>query len=250
MLNYDLHIHTDYCGHAQGMTVGSIIARADEIGLETIAITDHVFGDDDLAIIKKIREDFYYANSNCRVLIGAEVDVDYRSDDGKLVIDSFETLDYIIASFHFIPTSGVFPKCKEDCPLTGEEFLKVWRQSLLGVVSNPAVDTLAHPGRLAALSVDMDIYFDDMLAIFAEAAELSAKNNIAWEVNELNGLRLNEYWRSQWHRIYLVALVTGVKLVYGSDAHCPAAIGHCEFVESILAKLPEGSLAQPEQIVG
>jgi histidinol phosphatase-like PHP family hydrolase len=231
------------------MTVGSIIARADEIGLKTIAITDHIFGEKDLTVIQKIREDFFYTDSNCRVLIGAEVDVDAQSDDGKLVIDSFETLDYIIAGFHFIPTVGVFPKCQEDCPLTGEEFLKVWRNSVLGIVSNPVVDTFAHPGRIAGLSIDLDVHFDDMLAVFAEAAELSVKNNIAWEVNELTALRINSYWRSQWHRIYQVALDAGVKLVYGSDAHCEAGIGRHQFVDSILAKLPENSLSQPNEIL-
>ena len=43
MINYDLHIHTKYCGHAPGMTVEAILRKADILGLETIAITSHIF---------------------------------------------------------------------------------------------------------------------------------------------------------------------------------------------------------------
>ena len=50
MIDYDLHIHTAYCGHAPAaMNVPAILTRADELGLKTIAITDHVFCEDDLA---------------------------------------------------------------------------------------------------------------------------------------------------------------------------------------------------------
>ncbi|MHC4290750.1 MAG: PHP domain-containing protein, partial [Planctomycetota bacterium] len=42
MIDYDLHIHTEYCGHAAGMTVAAVLRRVEELGLKTIAITDHI----------------------------------------------------------------------------------------------------------------------------------------------------------------------------------------------------------------
>ncbi|MHC5154969.1 MAG: hypothetical protein ACYSO3_02355 [Planctomycetota bacterium] len=85
--------------------------------------------------------------------------------------------------------------------------------------------------------------------MFEKAAALSAKNAIAWELNELSGYRLAPYWLDQWHRIYEIALAAGVKLVYGSDAHTPDSIGLHDKVDILLAKLPDDCLAWPEEII-
>ena len=127
--------------------------------------------------------------------------------------------------------------------------MEVWASSLLGIVSNPKIDTLAHPGRLLAASVDLGIHFEDALCVFEQAAAVSAQNRVAWELNELSGSRLAPYWRQQWWQIFEIALNAGVKLVYGSDAHTPDAIGTHSFVDSLLQKLPKGCLARPEEII-
>ncbi len=57
MLNYDLHIHTEYCRHAPGMTVAAVLRRVEGLGLKTIAITDHIYRPDGPAGIEKIRAD-------------------------------------------------------------------------------------------------------------------------------------------------------------------------------------------------
>jgi hypothetical protein len=90
---------------------------------------------------------------------------------------------------------------------------------------------------------------EDALCVFEKAAALSAKNAIAWELNELSGYRLAPYWLDQWHRIYEIALAAGVKLVYGSDAHTPDSIGLHDKVDILLAKLPDDCLAWPEEII-
>lgn len=54
----DYHIHTAYCGHAEKeMTVANIIKRAEEIGLKSIAITDHVYVKEQLHRIDMIKSD-------------------------------------------------------------------------------------------------------------------------------------------------------------------------------------------------
>ena len=248
MINYDFHIHTNYCGHAGGMTVEAIVRRAEEMGLSRIAITDHIFSPDDHKIIEQIRSDVKAVQPKIDISIGAEVDVDSADSDGRLVTADLEGLDYIIAGLHYVPTVGHYPRVHEDRRLDEETFLEVWENSLLGVVSNPAIDTLAHPGRMLAACMDLDIYFEHGLCVFEKAAQLSAKNNIAWELNELTGYRLSSHWQQQWYRIYEVALDAGVKIIYGSDAHTPDSIGVCEFAEMVLEKLPKNCLAQPEEI--
>lgn len=249
MLDYDLHIHTEYCGHAGGMTIPAICKRADYLGLNAIAITDHIFKPSDRPLIDKIRAEVKACTTHCRVYVGAEVDVDSVYTDGRLVADDLEDLDIVIAGFHYVPTVGNYPRSFEQNTLGAEAFMEVWTSSLLGVVSNPRIHTLAHPGRLLAAAVDLDVHFEDALAVFEQAAKLSAENNIAWELNELSGYRLNAYWQEQWWRISRIALDAGVKLVYGSDAHHPDAIGMHNFVDLVRGKLGKHRLAHPEEVM-
>ena len=245
MINYDLHIHTDYCGHAPGMTIRAIIARAESLELETIGLTIHIFGPGDLGLLEPIKTEVGKIKTDCRVIVGAEIDVDGYRSNGTLVTGDLETIDYVVASIHYVPTVGNYPFTPEDCTLKPAELLGGWRTTLLGVVSNSQVDTLAHPGRMIATAIDLDVHFDDVLAVFGEAAKLSADNNIAWELNELTGYRLDYYYQQQWYRLYEIALEYGVKLIYGSDAHDLDSVGRSAFTNSILKNLPPNSLATP-----
>jgi HisJ family histidinol phosphate phosphatase len=248
MIDYDFHIHTEYCGHASGMTVEAICRQADRLGLRLIAITDHIYGPDEQATLREIRRQVRQARPRCRVIIGAEIDVDGVFDDGRLVVDDVSDLDYVIAGFHYVPTLGHYPRSPDDRRMDTKDFLRLWEKTLLGIVSNPAIDTLAHPGRLLASCIDLDVHFDSSLAVFKEAAALSARNQIAWELNELTGRRLPVALYRQWIKIYQIALEAGVHLIYGSDAHDPDSIGTCTFSQMILQQLPAGALSAPEDL--
>lgn len=249
-MKYDLHIHTEYCGHAAGMSVGAIIRRAEELELETIAITDHIFGPGDVGIIGRIRGEVEAIETKCRVIVGAEIDVDGGSDDGRLVTEEIDGIDFVVAGFHYVPTVGNYPMSPDDCGLRGERFFDVWRRSLLGIVSNPKIDGLAHPGRLLASCVDLDVYFEDALCVFAEAARISSENGIAWEINELSGSRIRGGYLERWHEIFEVGLEHGVKLYYGSDAHSPAMMGVDNFAGAVIGKLGRENICRAEEIVG
>ena len=244
-----MHVHTEYCGHAPGMSVEEICKRADEIGIKTLAITDHVFTADGIVVLTAIRAELALIKTNCRIIVGAEVDVDGQYHDGRLVTDELTAADYVVAGFHYVPVAGNYPLSPDDCTMPPEEFMKVWRSSLMGIVANTKVNTLAHPGRLVASAVNMDVYFDEALTVLTEAAEISAANNVAWEINELTGTRLNEYYQKRWYEIYEIALEAGVRLVYGSDAHRPEAIGDSAFARMILKKLPDNCLCSPEDVL-
>ncbi len=245
MIDYDMHIHTEYCGHAAGMSVTAILARADELELKTIAIATHIFGPEDLNVIEWIREDVSEITSRCRVIVGAEIDVDGRFCNGRLVTDDLDGIDYILAGFHYIPGVGNLPRCWSDCSLEPELLFERWRTSLLGIVSNSRVDTLAHPGRVLACAMDIEPIFERVLQVFAEVSEISARNNIVWELNEHTGHKINPYCCINWYRIYEPALEAGVKLIYGSDAHSPEEIGVTSFTSTILDKLPANCLITP-----
>jgi len=248
MINYDLHIHTEYCGHAPGMTIEAIIAAAELRQLETIAITAHVFNEDDLQLIKKINDRVAGIDTYVKVIVGAEVDVDGARCDGKLITDKLDNIPYVLGSMHYIPTTMIYPSSPLDNPLEPDKFFRVWQSTLIGLVSNPRIDTLAHPGRLAGQSCDLDVFFDDMLAVFQQAAQLSVINNICWEVNELNERKVPADYHQRWNEIYETALDVGVKLVYGSDAHKPEDIGKQSFTKKTLQTTRNLHLKTPQSL--
>lgn len=248
MIDYDMHIHTVYCGHAPGMHVEAIVRQAEKKQLETIALTCHVFSDSDLAVIERIKQKLAAIKTDVNVIVGAEVDVDGMRTDGRLVTDKLKDISYVVGSIHYIPGTGILPYTPDDNPLGNEEFFDRWTSTLLGLVSNPVIDTLAHPGRVIAMACDVDIFFDDVLAVFQQAAELSAQNNIAWEINELNGSKVPAKYHGRWHEIFLAAVDAKVKLVYGSDAHSIDEIGKRDFTNKMLSRLGENCLESPASL--
>jgi len=248
MINYDLHIHTEYCGHAPEMSVEAIIKAAEEKQLETIAITEHIFSENDLLLIPKIKKEVATIKTDVNVIIGVEVDADGMRTDGKLITENLDDIPYVLGSMHYIPETGIYPASPDDNPLTGEVFFKVWQSTLIGLVSNARLNTLAHPGRLAACACDIDIYFDDMLVVFEEAAELSVKNDICWGINELNERKIPVQYHERWSKIYQIATNAGVKLVYGSDAHRPEDIGKQSFTDKTLQATGNLHLETPQTL--
>lgn len=247
MIDYDMHIHTEYCGHAVPMNIKAILARADELELKTIAIATHIFKSPDLNVIDWIRDDIAKIEHNCRVIVGAEIDVDGRFCDGRLVTDQLEGLDYIVAGSHYIPGVDNYPRQWADCTLAPEVMFERWRTSLFGIISDKRIDTLAHPVRMLASAMDIDPIFDRILTVVDEAAQISAANNILWEINEHTSTKVNASCQDKWHRIYQTALDAGVELIYGSDAHSPEDIGKTDFTCAILDKLPANCLIEPDR---
>lgn len=248
MIEYDLHIHHELCGHAKGMTTEAILDAAGHQQLKVIAISDHIFSPQSIPRLEQIRREVNSLPHPCKVIVGAEVDVDGEHTDGRLVSEDFEQFDYILAGFHYVPGVGNYPHGPEECTLRPEKMLAVWESSLMGVVSNAKIDTLAHPGRLAASAMDLDVFRKDVEAVFEMAAKESAKNSICWEINELSVMKVPDRYHHWWHEVYEIALDQGVKLVYGSDAHHPGAVGLQTFSLQLLEKLPDSCLAGPAQL--
>ena len=246
MIDYDLHIHTKYCGHAPGMSIEAIVEAAERKQLETIAITAHIFSEDDLLLIPTIKSQLAAIKTDVNVIVGAEVDADGMRTDGKLVTGKLDDIPYVLGSIHYIPGTGIYPSSPQDNPLGAEEFFQAWQSTLIGLVSNPRLDTLAHPGRLAATACDMDVYFDDMLAVFYQVARISVKNNICWGINELNERKIPPALHKRWSSIYQIALDAGVKLIYGSDAHKPEEIGKQTYTKKIIEAIGVQNMETPK----
>jgi len=143
----------------------------------------------------------------------------------------------VIGAVHYIPGVGNYPHSPMDNPLEPEKLLELWRSSLLGMLANPAIDILAHPGRLPSAALDLNIYFDDMISVLREAAAISADNGVAWEINNLTCARLAPAIMGRWHETIQAAVDAGVKITYGSDAHSPEDISKQGYVQQIIKRL-------------
>ncbi|MGD9110095.1 MAG: PHP domain-containing protein, partial [Phycisphaerales bacterium] len=248
MINYDLHIHTEHCGHAQGMTVEKILRRADELGLDTICIADHIYSPNEASVPAKIKEEAAGYETKCRVLVGAEIDVAGGYCDGRLACTVPDNLDYVIAGIHYIPGHGNFPQSPSDNSLKPDELLQRWRSTLLGVFENDKIDALAHPCRMIATSLELDLYFDAILEILRDVAPVAAETKTLWEINEHDKDKIPLSYFDKWYKVSQIALDAGVKLVYGSDSHFPEEIAQTEFVSKVLEKLPEDCLESPHTL--
>lgn len=250
MIKYDLHTHTQYSGHSfDGSTVEMMLRRADELGLECLAITEHISRPSDSTLIEQIRADVSQVKTNCRIVVGAEIDIDAKFSDGRLVSEVPAGLPYVLAGFHFVPEVGTYVHEPADCPLPEEELFVRWRSTLLGAVTNKGINTLAHPARMIAMSVDWHTWFERTMVVFVEAARISAANNIAWEINEGDGVYKLPHYFDLLVELYKAAVIEGVKLVYGSDAHSLASLGHREYAMRVLEQVGTESFIGPEDII-
>ncbi len=237
-LSYDFHVHTYLNGHSDpAQDVPTILARADALGLKTIAITEHVVEPENIAWVREIAALVARHPSACRVIVGAEIDVDPDKGNGELVIEPDGVVGLVLGSMHYFPGTRLMPHCGQIPCLARSEMIARWRKALLGMASNPRIDIIAHPGAVIANALPREVFAPDVLETFVAAAELSARHGIAWEVNRLISAKLRPEQRAEYWRIPRIALDAGVSLVYGSDAHRPGDIASTVFVEDVVARL-------------
>lgn len=199
----DLHVHTDY-SHATD-PLEEMIATAEAMKLEYIAITDHSKGlviakglsekilQKQLKEIEKLREEY-----SIKILTGTEVDI---KGDGSLDYsdDILSQLDWVVASVH-----------------TGfQNDEKTMTNRIVSAIYNPYVRTIGHPtGRMIQ---KRSPYAVNLSKVFEAAAE----QNVFLEIN-CSPLRLDlkdvDARRAK---------EAGVKLSIGSDAH---SVSQLEFL--------------------
>lgn len=188
----DFHIHSKYSDGAN--TIEEIAKKAEEMGLEYIAICDHsrslkYAGGLDIDTLKRRNEEIDRLNEKFKIKIlkGMEVDI---LQDGSLDYPDpvLEELDVVIAAIHM-------------------GFKKNVTERILAAMENPLVDIIAHPtGRLISGREGYDV---DLEKIMERARELG----VALEINAyFDRLDLDEHNARK-------AKELGIKLAIGTDAH-------------------------------
>lgn len=191
----DLHVHTDY-SHASD-PLEDMVSKAEAMGLEYVAITDHSKGlviakgltekrlKVQLKEIEGLREEY-----SIKILTGTEVDI---KGDGSLDYsgDVLSQLDWVVASVH---TGFQNPEDKMT-------------ERITDAIHNPYVNAIGHPtGRLIQRRNPYKFNHDRVY-------EAAAEQDVCLEINcSPSRLDLRDVEARR-------AKEVGVKLCLGSDAH-------------------------------
>ncbi|MCC6443892.1 MAG: PHP domain-containing protein [Armatimonadetes bacterium] len=136
---YDFHIHTAYLKCAnETMSVPALVRRCEGLGLEAIAITDHLNAPEFLPQHSLIRQDLNEIATSMRIYFGVEVNV-IDKDTGAVSIDEAQRAE---GGFEMViggPHSSYFDKPDK------EAIIDLQHRLMLQVLANPLVDVLVHP---------------------------------------------------------------------------------------------------------
>ena len=131
----DLHTHTVASGHAF-CTVNELVGRANSLGLEAIAITDHGPGLPDGPHIYHFsnQERFYNIPGNCVVLTGVEEDLAGPNGEVFLPENLLAKLEIVLLGLHPYPNGWANTNPKN-----------IVIKSLLNAMDNPLIKGITHP---------------------------------------------------------------------------------------------------------
>ncbi|MGI0020446.1 MAG: PHP domain-containing protein [Nitrososphaera sp.] len=199
----DYHVHCSYNDHsAPDLTVKNVLRRAEEIGLQTIAFTEHVRKTSEW--IPDYLGEIEQASTRVRVVTGFEAKIlrDGSIDCPKEYAEKY----FLVASFH-----------------TKYGDKKVWMDALKTATANPDVDVLGH----LAAEDGFDIGMDEV----RELARLIVAND---KIVELNA----KYQRPSkpWLQVFKDS---GVRFNLGSDAHSLQEVGDFTKISNLISIVEE-----------
>lgn len=232
----DMHIHTVYCGHAApDMTLGNIVRRAEQVGLKQIAITEHVWNNQCLAELEILRKEFEGLESAITVRLGAEVDVDSRYGDGRLIEQIASCFRPLIIATHAYPESTIIWYADEhSSQRTRRRLLKKWFRWVTAAVQQEQVDVLAHPGVMVSREGPGVRFEAEILDRFTDLFGVMRAHGVAFELNEhVKRKLLSPQQHETYHNLPALAAELGVKFSVASDSHELGQIGQFEWVSRV-----------------
>jgi putative hydrolase len=186
----DYHVHCNYNDHsAPDLTVQNVVTQAENIGLQTVAFTEHVRKTSDW-IPRYLDEIKSVKGNGLKIIAGFEAKI---LRDGSIdCLDKYAEEHFVIASFHSV-----------------YEDKKVWINALEGAIKDPNVNVIGH------IAPETSFVLNDV-----EVKHLASMIIENGKIVELNA----KYQRpsKNWIRILKES---GVCFHLGSDAHSLEEVG-------------------------
>ena len=199
----DYHVHSSYNDHsALDLTVKNALDRAAEVGLKTLAFTEHVRRSSSwvpqyIKEIKNLRE-----SSTTNVITGFEAKI--LSDGSIDCLEEYSEAYFIIASFHSVYSDK-----------------KKWMDALIKTIENPHVNVIGHLAPEPTFHIDggeID-FIASRIVLHEKIVEINAKYH-----------RPPRDWILSFRE-------KGVRFHLGSDAHSVSEIGRFEKVSDLIRLL-------------
>ncbi|UCE26316.1 MAG: histidinol-phosphatase HisJ family protein [Candidatus Coatesbacteria bacterium] len=236
----DHHVHTIYCGHAEG-TLEDYVASAGEAGLGGVGFCDHLpflaFEDRSLAMCweelpRYVDEVLRLAGKEKSPAVKLGIEADYFPGQEETLYAIFRNFpfDYVYGSIHFIEGWG-FDDSRNVEKYEGldvNDFYRKYYNLVVEMAVTGLFDVWAHPDLPKKFRYRPD---NQPVELVEAALEAIAANGMALEVNT-GGLRkpVGEVYPEPW--ILEIANRAGVPICFGSDAHKPEYVG-AAFVEAV-----------------
>jgi len=237
-INHDLHVHTYLsacCGDKENQIPEKILVVAEELGLDTIGFSDHIWTNpqvepsgwylpqDERQIIR-LRSDLASLSSPVRVLVGCEADT---IAPGKFSItqEFASSLDYVGLSCSHFHMKKLVQQPKDDSPRSVGEHLMTF---FVSAIKSGLATIIVHP----FLPLGYKNQYDDIIAALSDAElsdafSVAAEQNVALEITTAffpsiekeNGPAVSMWSIETPSRVLSLAKAVGCKFSFGSDAH-------------------------------
>ncbi len=249
-LGRDYHVHTFYqrCGN-ETLTVPAVIRKAEERGLTSLAITDHLNTFAQLEAFRYIKADIEAVRTEVDVFFGVELN--FQSCDGDFAYN-----EQVHDDFGFEVVIGGIHSAYTDSQ-DHREVLEIQHRHFMRTLEDPLLDALVHPFWFARREVAQRSpeWWEELIAgipddYIAAWGETSARNHCAIELN-VSAIFYYEAM-SPLFRAHYVDFVdrlkeAGALFAVGSDAHDIKQLGTTDYVEGLLdgLRVPEEQIWVP-----
>lgn len=266
VMTQDLHVHTHLSKCSKpAATAEAYIESAVKLGLETIAITDHMWDHDNLPYdvdgdefsdrtkqwgktyrvttadyCLGVKDEF--AAIDCkgvRVLYGCECEYDYLRRRPAITLETAKRFDMII-----VPNSHTHLTMPDSFYSDYDQHIQFMIDAFYDTVNSdvaPYVTAMAHPFDAVCCYYDRNILYNRMTEKqYADCFDAAKKKNIAIEINLSNypGKTKEEILQGGDIRMLRIAKEAGCIFTFGTDAHLPesqiAAFPYSEVLADIL----------------
>lgn len=237
--NTDYHLHTLYlkCGD-ETLTIENIYARCKELGITSIAITDHLNKREFLPEHLKIKRDIEATPTELEVFFAVELNVLDRDctwayDEGIKEEAGFE-----------FAIGGVHGTWIDEYDI--DELVRVQHDMLCKCAADPLIDVVVHPWWFGKGEFERKGFpwFDDMSVVppelSREFAQVAKAHETAIEINAgaiFCCANYSDRFKEQYKDYVRLLKEEGVLLSVASDAHSIDQIGRTRVVEDILEEL-------------
>jgi putative hydrolase len=200
-LKEDYHVHCNYNDHSEpDLTIRNVVKRAEDLGLRTLAFTEHVRSTSSWIQDYLSEIDLFIKHQKIKIIAGFEAKI---LKDGSIDCPKQYSNKYlVIASFH-----------------NSFNNKKIWMNALQKAIENPDVDIIGHLAPEPAFKVERN-EIDLLASIIADKKKIV----------EINA----KYHRppADWIHVFKSR---GVKFQLGSDAHALRDVGQFDRISDLIS---------------